>query len=78
MSAREPYLEIIRGDATPEETAALVAALVAALLARASVRTPREARPVTRGNWRYAGRGMRPAPPHGPGAWRSAFLPGSR
>ncbi|MBO4271502.1 acyl-CoA carboxylase subunit epsilon [Microbispora triticiradicis] len=74
MSTREPYLEIIRGDATPEETAALLAAL----LARASAHAPREAPPATSGNWRYAGRGMRPALRHGPGAWRSAFLPGAQ
>ncbi|WP_079320851.1 acyl-CoA carboxylase epsilon subunit [Microbispora sp. GKU 823] len=42
MSSREPYLSIVRGDATPEETAALVAALAARAAARAPARRHRK------------------------------------
>ncbi|MGI5161022.1 acyl-CoA carboxylase epsilon subunit [Microbispora sp. CA-102843] len=74
MTSREPYLSIVRGDATPEETAALVAALAA----RAATRGARPATPETSpGNWRIPARRLRPGLPHGPGAWRGAFFPGS-
>ncbi|MBE3008862.1 acyl-CoA carboxylase subunit epsilon [Microbispora sp. NEAU-D428] len=73
MSSREPYLSIVRGDATPEETAALVAALAA----RAAARADRPAAPKTkRGNWRNPAHRLRVGLPHGPGAWRGAFFPG--
>ncbi|MEU6425931.1 acyl-CoA carboxylase epsilon subunit [Microbispora sp. NPDC046973] len=73
MSSREPYLSIVRGDATPEETAALVAALAA----RAAARAPRPPAPGTStGNWRNPAHRLRRGLPHGPGAWRGAFFPG--
>ncbi|GIH63287.1 acyl-CoA carboxylase epsilon subunit [Microbispora siamensis] len=73
MSSREPYLSIVRGDATPEETAALVAALAA----RAAARAARPAAPETKpGNWRNPAHRLRVGLPHGQGAWRGAFFPG--
>ncbi|XVQ87418.1 acyl-CoA carboxylase epsilon subunit [Microbispora siamensis] len=73
MTSREPYLSIVRGDATPEETAALVAALAA----RAAARAARPAAPETNpGNWRNPAHRLRVGLPHGPGAWRGAFFPG--
>jgi hypothetical protein len=71
MSEREPYLRIVRGDASAEEIAALVAALAA--------RTAPEAKAVPRANnWRNPAHRMRGALPHGTGAWRAAFMPGHR
>ncbi|MEN3535372.1 acyl-CoA carboxylase epsilon subunit [Microbispora sp. ZYX-F-249] len=80
MSSSEPYLSIVRGDATPEETAALVAALAARAAARsaagAATRGARPTPPPATGNWRNAAHRLRPGLPHGPGAWRRAFFPG--
>jgi len=62
-----PRLRVIRGDATPEEIAALVVAL--------ATRTAAPARPPVRprANWR---RPVLRAPlAHGPGAWRASALP---
>jgi hypothetical protein len=82
-------LQIVRGDATPEEIAALVAVLTAHA-ARAG-RTAVAARPGTAessaaGSWRRRtartaawadrSRGLRAPLPHGPGAWRSSARPG--
>ena len=72
MSSNEPYLSIVRGDATPEETVALVTALTG----RAKVRSPRSTPPATVGNWRNRANRLRLGLPHGPGAWRGAFFPG--
>jgi hypothetical protein len=61
-----PRLRVIRGDATPEEIAALVVAL-----ATRTAPAKRSVRP--RGNW---GRPVLRAPlAHGPGAWRASALP---
>ncbi|TQS27429.1 acyl-CoA carboxylase epsilon subunit [Microbispora sp. KK1-11] len=73
MTSREPYLSIVRGDATPEETAALVAALAARAAARAARPAAPEPSP---GNWRNPAHRLRLGLPHGPGAWRGAFFPG--
>ncbi|GAA4578904.1 hypothetical protein GCM10023194_03040 [Planotetraspora phitsanulokensis] len=71
MSEPEPYLRIVRGDATTEEIAALVAAL--------SLRTVAEAKAVPPvNNWRNPAHRMRRALSHGTGAWRAAFRPGHR
>ncbi|ETK33417.1 acyl-CoA carboxylase subunit epsilon [Microbispora sp. ATCC PTA-5024] len=70
MSEREPYLTIVRGDATPEETAALVAAIAA----RAAAGRPQPAPTAAAGRWRDPAREMRRPLAHGPGAWRTAFL----
>ncbi|GII53220.1 hypothetical protein Pth03_16090 [Planotetraspora thailandica] len=71
MSEQEPYLKIVRGDATPEEIAALVAAL--AVRATGAAKAVRNAN-----NWRNPAHRMRSDLPHGPGAWRAAFMPGHR
>ena len=60
-----PVLRVVRGDATPEE----VAALVAVLAARGGAAPAEEPRPVSR--WeRPQPRVALPAP--GPGAWQAA------
>ena len=61
-------LRIVRGDATPEEIAALVVVLAAA--ARPAT-PPRPARSL----WADRGALLRRPPPAGPGAWRASGLP---
>jgi hypothetical protein len=65
---KEPFLRVVRGDATPEELAALVAILGSLSPAEAP---PRRRRP----EWAAPHRAVRRALPHGPGAWRSSGLP---
>jgi Acyl-CoA carboxylase epsilon subunit len=65
--ASRPTLRVIRGDATPEE--------IAAILAVVSARTAQADEPARRalqGGWTDRTAGMRPMPSPGPGAWRSA------
>ena len=72
--APEPYLRVVRGDATPEEIAALVATLTAAAAARS--RAAEEAKPApVLSQWNAPARRLR-APLHpAPGAWRRSALP---
>ncbi|MDI6912525.1 acyl-CoA carboxylase epsilon subunit [Nocardioides sp.] len=63
-----PLLRVVRGDATPEEVAAVVA-LFAAL--RSTEPPARRPAPV----WGANHRRVRQALPHGPGGWRSSALP---
>jgi acyl-CoA carboxylase epsilon subunit len=66
----QPFLQIVKGDATPEE----IAALIAVISARAAAPAP--APPRRTSAWtdraRLARRPVRP----GPGAWRGGSLPG--
>lgn len=66
-----PTLRVIRGDATPEEIAALIA-VVAAANARATAAEPPAPRMSA---WRDPARRVRGPLPHGPGAWRASALP---
>jgi len=68
VSAEQPLLRVVRGDATPEE----VAAVVAVFAALGS--TPPPARRPVRA-WSAPHRGVRRTLPHGPGGWRSSALP---
>ncbi|WP_103960634.1 acyl-CoA carboxylase subunit epsilon [Nonomuraea solani] len=62
-------LRIVRGDATPEEIAALVAVL-------GTRRAEPETSPVPRRQtWRNPSRGMRKPVPPGKSAWRMSALP---
>ncbi|WP_147944761.1 acyl-CoA carboxylase epsilon subunit [Microbispora sp. CSR-4] len=76
MSSREPYLGIVKGDATPEEIAALVAALAAQSAARAADAARSAAPRTSLRNWRNPAHHLRVGLPRGPGAWRRAFFPG--
>jgi hypothetical protein len=68
----QPLLRVVRGDATPEEIAALVAVL---LVRSADGEAPGPDRSVP-GFWSdRAGQLRRPLYP-GPGAWRRSALPG--
>jgi hypothetical protein len=65
---KEPFLRVIRGDATPEEVAAVVAVLASL---QAPAEPPRRARP----EWNAPHRQVRRTLPHGTGGWRSSGLP---
>lgn len=64
----KPFLRVIRGDATPEEVAAVVAVL-------AALQAPAEAPTRARPEWNAPHRVVRRALPHGTGGWRSSGLP---
>ena len=64
-----PVLRVVKGDATPEEVAALVA-VIAALGSG-----PAERKPKPRSTWADPAHRMRTTLPPGPGAWRSSGLP---
>ena len=64
-----PILRVVKGDATPEE----VAALVAVIASMSSAASP--SRPKARSTWADPSRRMRTTLPHGPGAWRASGMP---
>jgi hypothetical protein len=64
-----PLLRVVRGDATPEEVAALVA--VVAALGGGGSEPPERRTP----EWSAHHRKTRVTLPHGPGGWRSSGLP---
>ena len=66
---QRPLLRVVKGDATPEEVAALVA-VVAALGNGGEPPTRRTP------EWSAHHRKVRRTLPHGPGGWRSSGLPG--
>ena len=68
MSEDEPFLKVIRGDASPEEIAALVAVI-------ASMGGAAPADPEPRSAWAHPARGLRDVHRHGAGAWRVSGLP---
>lgn len=66
---QRPLLRVVRGDATPEEVAALVA-VVAALGSGGAPPPPRRTP-----EWSAHHRKVRRTLLHGPGGWRSSALP---
>jgi hypothetical protein len=72
-AAPGPVLRVIRGDASPEELAALVSVLGTA--ARAGRPAPSGPEP-TLSRWADRTRLLRRIPPPGPGAWRDSTRPG--
>jgi Acyl-CoA carboxylase epsilon subunit len=72
--AGEPALRVVRGDATPEEIAALVAVLMARS-ASAGGAARRPGRPA-RGAWADRSRQLRRPLHPGAGAWRRSVWPG--
>ena len=62
-----PFLRVVRGDATPEEVAALVA-VIGSLGGSTPAKKPVPA-------WSYHHRKVRVTLPHGPGGWRNSALP---
>jgi hypothetical protein len=67
----ERFLQVVHGDPTPEEIAALVAVLTARARAAAEATRPRP-RPSA---WSDPSRRLRRTLPHGPGVWRSDAWP---
>jgi hypothetical protein len=68
-----PYLRVVRGDATPEEIAALVGALAAVAAARSA--TAAAQRRPARPQWNAPARLLSTPPRPGAGAWRRSALP---
>ncbi|WP_090930210.1 acyl-CoA carboxylase subunit epsilon [Nonomuraea jiangxiensis] len=66
------HLRIVRGDATPEEIAALVAVLATRQSRDTGSETPPQPR---RQTWRNPARGMRKPVLPGKSAWRMSALP---
>ena len=64
-----PVLRIVKGDATPEEIAALVAVIASMSGGVAPTR------PMSRSTWADPARRMRTTLPHGHGAWRASGMP---
>jgi hypothetical protein len=69
--SEERFLQVVRGNPTAEEIAALVAVLTARAQAAAS---PPPRRP--RSQWSAPARRLRHPLQHGPGAWRASAFPG--
>jgi hypothetical protein len=69
-----PVLRVVRGDATPEE----IAAVVAVLLSRRPDESDGALRPrqLARSAWSDRSRQLRGPLSPGPGAWRRSALPG--
>ncbi|MEO6512720.1 MAG: acyl-CoA carboxylase subunit epsilon [Nocardioides sp.] len=68
MSDDQPILRIAKGDATPEEIAALVAVIASMGGAAPAATKPRS-------SWADPARALRPVLRHGPGGWRASGLP---
>jgi len=69
----EPLLRVIRGDATPEEIAAVAAVLVTRA---AGAEAPSPVRSAQKNAWSDRSRQLRRPLSPGPGAWRRSSLPG--
>jgi len=69
-----PYLSVVRGDASPEEIAALVATLTAVAAARSSAGESAKDRPVPP-NWSSKARQLRTPVHPAAGGWRRSALP---
>ena len=70
----EPFLRVVRGEASPEEIAALVATLTAIAAARSRAADEAKPAPVP-SQWNAPARRLR-APLHpAPGVWRRSALP---
>ena len=63
-----PFLRVVKGDASPEEIAALVAVL-------GSLGDPAPAPRKRAPEWGAPHRQVRRSLPHGPGGWRSSGFP---
>jgi hypothetical protein len=72
--AENPFLRVVRGDATAEEIAALVAVIVALKAARSGAAAEQAPPPVLH-NWNEKTRLMRPAVHPSAGGWRRSALP---
>jgi Acyl-CoA carboxylase epsilon subunit len=69
-TASRPPLRLVRGDATPEEVAALLAVLSAASAGGEEKPAPRHT-----SRWSSRERAVRRSPQPGPGAWHASAWP---
>jgi hypothetical protein len=69
-----PVLRVVRGDASPEEIAALVATLTAVAAARSRAAAAAEPAPVA-ADWNARARLLRAPVRPAPGGWRRSSLP---
>jgi Acyl-CoA carboxylase epsilon subunit len=70
----QPFLRVVRGDASPEEIAALVATFTA--IAAVRTRAAEEVKPApVRSQWNAPARRLRAPLYPAPGAWRRSALP---
>jgi hypothetical protein len=65
-SADEPFLQVVSGDPTPAELAAVT------VLLTALTRAAGESEPAPAGGWSDLSLRIRRMPPPGPGAWRNS------
>jgi Acyl-CoA carboxylase epsilon subunit len=73
-ASTQPFLQVVRGDASSEEVAALVAVLTAIAAARS--RAAEEAKPaLVLSHWNAPARRLRVPLHPAPGAWRRSALP---
>jgi hypothetical protein len=72
MTDPEPFLRVVRGQPTAEETAALAVVLTAKLAARPAPGPRGRAT----GGWADRGKALRAPLTPGPGAWRNSARPG--
>jgi hypothetical protein len=70
----DPYLSVVRGDASAEEIAALVATLTAVAAARAAASASAGPPPAPH-NWNARTRLLRSPVQASPGGWRRSALP---
>lgn len=68
-------LDVVRGDPSPEELAAVVAVLSARAAASAAAAAAAAAERGPDSAWADPGRRMRPVPHPSPGSWRSSAWP---
>jgi Acyl-CoA carboxylase epsilon subunit len=74
VTAGAPYVRVIRGDASPEEIAALLATLTAVAAARSAAATPDHQQPAAH-NWNSRARLLRTPVHPAAGGWRRSALP---
>lgn len=68
----QPRLRVVRGDATPEEIAALLAVVGARTHAARAAKAGAGPRSTPVSRWADRSRQLRRPLPHGPDAWRAA------
>jgi Acyl-CoA carboxylase epsilon subunit len=74
--AEKPFLRVVRGDATPEEVAALVAVIMARTSQEGSPEPTAPSRRRQRSAWSDRSRQLRASFHPAPGGWRRSALPG--
>jgi Acyl-CoA carboxylase epsilon subunit len=74
-AAPTPVLQVVKGEPTPEELAALVAVVSARAAAAATASASAANEPERASDWASYWRSVRRPLLHGPGEWRASGLP---